>query len=126
MRNDPLLTTKDMHSFFESVVVIGTLGLQAYLIDIHHDTYCRSILEGDSIPLMSKTCIRSCSGKGAGLWLVVRPSVCSFCITRFTFTSALCFRSNLSQPSASSFFTCECGHGLDAYGMHLARCPFGS
>jgi hypothetical protein len=36
----------------------------------------------------------------------------------------LCFCFGLIQHSTSSFLTCECGHGLDAFGMHLVRCPF--
>jgi hypothetical protein len=37
----------------------------------------------------------------------------------------LCFCLSLIQPSAFSFFTCECGHGLDVFGTHLIRCLFG-
>jgi len=35
------------------------------------------------------------------------------------------FHFNSIQPLASSLFTCECGHGLDAFGMHLVHCLFG-
>ncbi len=95
-------------------------------MDIHHATSLRlSILEDDSIFLTSRGRIHFCSGKGSGLWLVVKPSICSFCITYFIFISMLHFCFGLIQPLASNFFTCECGHGLDASGMHLARCPFG-
>jgi hypothetical protein len=38
----------------------------------------------------------------------------------------MCFCFSLIQLSTFSLFMCECGHGLDAYGMHLAHCPFGS
>jgi hypothetical protein len=31
----------------------------------------------------------------------------------------------LIQPLASNLLMCECGHKLDAFGTHLARCPFG-
>jgi len=37
----------------------------------------------------------------------------------------LCFHLGLIQPSTSSLLTCECGHGLDAFGMHLIHCAFG-
>jgi hypothetical protein len=94
-------------------------------MDYHHDTSLKSILEDDSISLASKTHICFYSNKGARLWLVVRPSIHLFCITHFTFTSALCFRLDLIQLSASILFTCECEHGLDAFGTQLARCPFG-
>jgi hypothetical protein len=67
----------------------------------------------------------SCSGKGTRLWLVARPSIHSFHIAHFTFTSVLCFRLGLVQPLAFNFLTCECGHGLDTSSMHLNRCPFG-
>jgi hypothetical protein len=92
-------------------------------MDIHHDTSFRSILEDDSIFLASKTCIRSCSGKGAGLWLIVKPSIC-FLHYYFIFTSTLHFRLSLIQPLAYSLFTCECGHDLNASNTHLARCLF--
>jgi hypothetical protein len=94
-------------------------------MNIHHDSSFRSILEDDSISSTSKAHICSCSGKGAGLWLIVKPYICLFHITHFIFTFALHFCLNLIQPLASSLFTCECGHGLDTSGTHLTRCLFG-
>jgi hypothetical protein len=92
----------------------------------HHNTSPRSIfLEDDSISLTSKARIHSCLDKGARLWLVARPFICSFRITHLIFTSLLCFHLGLIQPLTSSLLTCECGHGLDIFGTHLARCPFG-
>jgi hypothetical protein len=81
------------------------------------------MLEGDSISLAFKAHIHSCLGKEVWLWLIVRPSIYSFCIAHFIFTLALCFHLGLFQPSASSFLTCEYGHMLDAFGMHLIHCP---
>jgi hypothetical protein len=106
MWDDLLPAPRDMHFFLENLIVISTPSLQAYLMDIHHDTSHKSILEGDFIPWMYKVCICSCLSKGASLWLVIRPYICSFYITHFTFTSALCFRFNLNQPSASNLLTC--------------------
>jgi hypothetical protein len=83
-----------LHSF-ESLVVIGALGLHVYLMDIHHDTSLRSILEDDSISLASKAHICSCSGKGAGLWLIIKPSIHSFRIAHSTFTPVLHFHFGL-------------------------------
>jgi hypothetical protein len=40
-----------MHLSFESLAVINAPGLQASLMDIHHDTSFRSTLEDDSISL---------------------------------------------------------------------------
>jgi hypothetical protein len=40
-------------------------GLHAYLMDTHHDTSFRSILENDFISLTSRAHICSCLGKGA-------------------------------------------------------------
>jgi hypothetical protein len=94
------------------------------LMDIHHDTSFRSILEDDSIFLAFRAHIYSCSSKGARLWLVVRPSIYSFCIAHFIFISMLHFRVNLIQLLAFSFFTCECGHGLHTFGTHLACYSF--
>ncbi len=113
-----------MHLSFENLVVIRALNLQAFLMDIHHDTSLKSILEDDSISSTSKICICSCSSKGARLWLVVRPSIYSFHITHFTFTLVLCFCLDLIQPSTSKLFTCEYGHGLDTFNTHLT-CLFG-
>jgi hypothetical protein len=89
------------------------------MMDIHHDTYFKSILEDDSISSTSRACIYSCSCKGIGLWLIIKLYICSFRIAHFIFTLALCFRLGLIQPLLSNFFTCECGHGLDAPGTHL-------
>jgi hypothetical protein len=94
-------------------------------MDIHHDTSLRSILKDNSISSTSKPRIRSCSGKGVGLWLIIRSSISSFHIAHFTFTLALHFRLGLIQPLKSNFFACECGHELDAFGTHLACYPFG-
>jgi hypothetical protein len=94
-------------------------------MDIHHDMSFKSILQDDSISLTSKTHIRPYSSKGARLWLVAKPSIHSFHIAHFIFTSTLCFRLNFIQPSTFSLFTCECEHRLAAFSMHLARCPFG-
>jgi hypothetical protein len=95
-------------------------------MDIHHDTSFKSILEDDSISWAFGTYIFFCLGKGVGLWLVVKPFIHLFHITHSTFTSALCFRLGLIKPLASSFFTCECAHGLDTSNMHLVRYLFGS
>ncbi len=90
-------------------------------MDIHHNTSFKSILEDDSI---FPTCICFCLSKGARLWLIVRPPICSFRISHFTFTLTLHFHFNFIQLSTFNFLTCECGHGLDAFGRHLACCLF--
>ncbi len=94
-------------------------------MDFHHDTSLQSILENDCISLTCKAYISFCLGKGIGLWLVVRPYICSFCIAHSIFTWMLHFCLNLIQPSTFSFFTCECRHGLDASSVHLVHCLFG-
>jgi hypothetical protein len=73
----------------------------------------------------SRAYIHSCLNKGARLWLIVKPSIYSFRITHFIFTSTLCFHFGLIKPLAFSLFMCECEHGLDTFGMHLTCCPFG-
>jgi hypothetical protein len=95
------------------------------LMDIHHDTSFKFILEDDFISLAFRAYIHSCSSKRVKLRLVVKPSISSFCITHSIFTSTLRFHFGLIQPSTSSFLMCECGHGLDASVTHLTRCPFG-
>jgi hypothetical protein len=96
-------------------------------MDFHHDTSFKYILEDDSIFLASRTCFHSCSGKGAGLRFVIRPSICSFHMAHSTFTSVLhfCFGFGSIQPLAFSLFMSECEHRLDAFGMHVICCPFG-
>ncbi len=124
-QNGLLLTAREMHLSFESLAVINAPNLHAYMMDIYHDTFLRSIFEDDFISSTSKARIHSYLNNGVGLWLVVRPSIYSFQITHSTFISTLHFCLGLIQPSSSSFFTCECVHGLDEFGTHLARCPFG-
>jgi hypothetical protein len=101
---------------FKNLVITGTLGLQDFLMDIHYDTSLRSILEDDSISLTSKTCICSCLGKGARLWLIIKPSIYSFRITHFIFTLALFFHFGLIQlwHLVFSFVNVDMGS------MHLA------
>jgi hypothetical protein len=91
-------------------------------MDIHPDTSLKFILEDDSIFLTSRAHIYSCSGKGVGLWMVVRPFIHSFCIVHFIFISMLHFRFSLIQHSTFSLLMCECGHRLDAFGTHLTCC----
>ncbi len=122
--NDLPLEVREMHPFFESLIVIGAPSLHAFFMDFHHDTSFKSILENDSISSTSKTHIHFCSNKGAGLWLVVRPSIHSFRITHSIFTSTLHFHLGLIQPLTFSLLMCECGHILDAFGMHLIHCLF--
>ncbi len=110
---------KDMYLSFESLVVINALGLHASLMDFHNDTFFN-----DFIFSAYKAHIHSCSGKGTGLWLVVRPFMCLFCIGHYVFISVLCFRLHSIQPSTFSLFMCECGHKLNASNTHLDRCPF--
>jgi hypothetical protein len=116
---------REMHLYFECLIVIDALGLQASSMDIHHNTSFRSILEDDFISLTSRIRIHFYSGKGARLWLITKPFICSFYIAHFFFTLALRFRFDLIQPSASNLLTCECGHELDTSSTHLTRCPFG-
>ncbi len=49
VRNGLPFTVREMHLSFESLVIIGTPGLQASLMNIHHDTSFRFILENDFI-----------------------------------------------------------------------------
>ncbi len=86
---------KEIHLFFENLTVIGISSLHALLMDIHHDTFLRSILGDDFISLAFRTHICSYSGKGPRLWLIARPSIRSFHIAHFTFTSMLRFHFNL-------------------------------
>jgi len=72
---------REMHLSFENLTLIDALGLHTSLMDIHHDTFVRSIFEDGSISLAFRACIHSCSGKGAWLWLVAKPSIHSFWIT---------------------------------------------
>ncbi len=124
MQYDLLCATKEMHLFFESLAIIGAPSLQASLMDIHHDTSFRSILEDDSISLTFRALTRFCQSKGAKLWLVARPFIHSFHIAHSSFTSMLHFSLDLIQPLGSTLFICECGYDLDASGTHLACCPF--
>jgi hypothetical protein len=63
--------------------------------------------------------------EGATLWLIIKPSICSFYIAHFTFILALCFHFSLIQPLASCIITCECGHGLNVSSTYLTHCPLG-
>jgi hypothetical protein len=88
-------------------------------MEIHHDASFRSILEDDFISSTFIAHIRSCLNKRAGLWLIIKPSICLFCIAHYTFTLALHFHLDLIQPSTFSLLKCECGHGLATFDTHL-------
>jgi hypothetical protein len=121
VRNGFFLVAKEMHPSFANLGNFDIPGLHAYLMDTHHDTSFRSILEDDFISLTSRAHICSYSK----IWLVVRPSMRFFCIPHFIFILVLCFQFGLIHPLAFSLFTCDCAHELDASSTHLARCPFG-
>jgi hypothetical protein len=55
-----------MHLSFKSLAIIDVLGLYAYLMDIHHDTSFRSILEDDYISSTFRARIHYCSGERLG------------------------------------------------------------
>jgi len=84
---------KNMHIFKKKWQLLTPSSLKAFLMDIHHNTSFKFILEDDSISSTSKACICFCLGKGVGLWLIVRPFIHSFHITHSTFTLKLCFSS---------------------------------
>jgi len=92
--------TKDMHLSFECLTITRTPSLQASLMDFHHDTSLKSILQDDSISSTSKANICSCLSKGVGLWSVVRPFICLFRIAHSIFTSVLHFCFGLIRPLA--------------------------
>ncbi len=85
------LAIRDMHLSFKNLAITSAPSLQTSLMEIHHDTSFRSILEDDSISLASKACIHFCLGKGIGLWLVVGSFIYSFQIAHSIFTSTLHF-----------------------------------
>jgi hypothetical protein len=95
------------------------------LMDIHHDTSLRFILEDGLISLASTSHICFCSNKRARLSLVVKPSIRSFHITHSIFISTLCFCLGLIQPLGFNLLTCECGQRLDTFGTDLTCCLFG-
>jgi hypothetical protein len=86
-------------------------------MDIHHNKSLRSILEDDSISLASKACIRFCSSKGMKLWLIIRPSICSFHIALY-FHLNIVFLSQFDSTLTFSLFTCEC------FDTHFTQYPF--
>jgi hypothetical protein len=56
-----------MHPFFENLAIINALGLWAFLMDIHHDTSLKFILEDNFISLVFRVRICFSLGKGARL-----------------------------------------------------------
>jgi hypothetical protein len=112
-------------SFFLESSGYQRSGLQAFFIDFYHYISFRFILYDDFIFSTCKVHICFYSGKGAGLWLVIRLSICLFHIAHFIFILVLCFCLSLIQFLTFSFFTCECEHELNIFATHLVRCPFG-
>lgn len=86
---------RNIHLSFESLAITNAPNLQTFVMDIHHNTSFESILEDYSISSISSAHIRFCSNEGAGLWLIAKPSIYSFHIAHFIFTSMLHFNINL-------------------------------
>jgi hypothetical protein len=59
-----LLVAREIQVSFESLAVIGSPSVQACFMDIHHDTFCRSILEDNSISSIFKTHIHFVRTRG--------------------------------------------------------------
>jgi hypothetical protein len=114
-----------MHLSFKNLAIIDILGFYASLMDIHHDTFFRSISEDDYISLTFKDYNHYCSDKRVRLWLIVKLSIHLFHVTNYTFTLTLHFHFTLIILLTSSFFMCECGHGLYTFDTHLRCCLFG-
>ncbi len=119
------LIVRKIHPSFENLAIINAPNLQAFFMDIHHNTSFRSILEDNYISSTSKARICFCSNKGVRLWLIVRSSICSFRIAQFTFISMVHFCFGLIQSSTSNLFACDCGYGLDASSTCLTCFSFG-
>ncbi len=71
-RDGLLHVVREMHFSFENLTVSNTLDLQAFLMDIHHDTSLKSIFEDDSISLTFRAHICfffQARGQGYG-WLL--------------------------------------------------------
>jgi hypothetical protein len=64
---------KGVYPSFENLAIIGASSVQTSLMNIHHNTSYKFILEDNSISSAFKAYIRSCLGRGAGLWLIIRP-----------------------------------------------------
>ncbi len=62
-----ILVTKKMHPSFESLVVMGTLNLSASLMDIHHNTSLKCILEDGSIFFIIQNSHLLLFGQGGGV-----------------------------------------------------------
>jgi hypothetical protein len=75
-QNDLPPTTKEMHPSLENLVIIGTPNLQASLMDTHHNTSLRSILEDDFIPSTIGLAFILIQARGQGYgWLLSHLSV---------------------------------------------------
>jgi hypothetical protein len=85
------LVAREIQVSFESLVVIDSPSVQAFFMDIHHDTFHRSILEDNSISSIFKTHIHFVRTRGLNPWLIVMPSICLFHIAHFIFTSVVRF-----------------------------------
>jgi hypothetical protein len=92
-------------------------------MDIHHDTSFRSVLEDDSFLMLLEPTFAFVGAKGGAMvdyWAIYMyvPHRTLY----FHINNNFCL--SLIQPSKSSLFMCECGHGSNASGTHLTCCPF--
>ncbi len=106
-RNGLPPTTRDMHPFFQNLAITSTPSLQASLMNFHHDTSLRSILENDSISSSSRAHICSCSGKGNKAMVGCQAIYLFILHHTLYFHLSIAFSLQFDQPSTSSTFTCE-------------------
>ncbi len=90
-RDNLPLATKKIHPSFESLAVINAPSLHASLMDIHHNTSFKPILEDDSIFSISKSTSTFVQARGHGYGWLLGHLFYLFCIAYFTFTSTMCF-----------------------------------
>jgi hypothetical protein len=109
---------------FATLVATPPPSLQATLGEA---TYAAQFVEllGGCDSASSRARLRSCSGAGAGHWLLATPILPSLRISSPHFITAVRVRLGLPHPCLTSYEVCSCGHSMDALGTHLMRCARG-
>jgi hypothetical protein len=109
----------------ESLVVQSYLQLHASLKDCLHEQEFASLLVDTPLDI-TQAHLHSCVGPRASVWLLVRPTTPSFCLSKAHFFITLCIHLGLSHLIVAHLSWCQCGHTNDDLGIHLLWCPCGN
>ncbi len=107
---------------FNSLVVQSYPQMKFSLMDQLYEYEFTLFLTNALLDVM-QTHLHSCAGPTSSqVWLLTHLSTLSFCLSLTHFLITLCIHLGIPHPMIAHISRCECGHTIDALGIHLLHC----